>query len=91
MSPARQGTSGLGLDAQRKTVADSIGPCSARVASEFTEIESGKRCDRPELTKALQACRAFGAKLVIAKLDRLSRFEPGSESVLRYFAPRAFK
>jgi DNA invertase Pin-like site-specific DNA recombinase len=43
------------------------------LVSEFTEVESGKRADRPELEKALQACRVFGAKLVIAKLDRLSR------------------
>jgi DNA invertase Pin-like site-specific DNA recombinase len=38
----------------------------------FTEVESGKKDDRPELSKALQACRVYGAKLVIAKLDRLS-------------------
>jgi DNA invertase Pin-like site-specific DNA recombinase len=43
------------------------------LVSEFTEVESGKRNDRPELAKALQACRVYGAKLVIAKLDRLSR------------------
>ena len=40
---------------------------------DFTEIESGKRSDRPELEKALEACRRHKAKLVIAKLDRLSR------------------
>ena len=38
-----------------------------------TEVESGKRSDRPELEKALKACRKHKAKLVIAKLDRLSR------------------
>jgi DNA invertase Pin-like site-specific DNA recombinase len=41
--------------------------------AEFTEIESGKRNDRPELEKALAACKKQKAKLVIAKLDRLSR------------------
>ena len=40
---------------------------------EFTEIESGKRNERPELAKALAACKRQKAKLVIAKLDRLSR------------------
>jgi DNA invertase Pin-like site-specific DNA recombinase len=40
---------------------------------EFTEIESGKRNDRPELDKALAACKKHKAKLIIAKLDRSSR------------------
>jgi DNA invertase Pin-like site-specific DNA recombinase len=44
-----------------------------RVVKEFVEVESGKKADRPQLAKAFQACRLFGAKLVIAKLDRLSR------------------
>jgi DNA invertase Pin-like site-specific DNA recombinase len=44
-----------------------------QVVAEFTEIESGKRNDRPELERALVACKKQKAKLVIAKLDRLSR------------------
>ena len=44
-----------------------------KVLQEFVEIESGKRKDRPQLAKALAACRIYGAKLVIAKFDRLSR------------------
>src|ERR1700732_1164122 len=43
------------------------------LVDEFTEIESGKRNDRPELMKALAACKKYKAKLIIAKLDRLSR------------------
>src|ERR1700737_4701393 len=43
------------------------------LVDEFTEVESGKRNDRPELEKALLACKKLKAKLVIAKLDRLSR------------------
>ena len=43
------------------------------MVDEFTEVESGKHSDRPELAKALAACKKRKAKLVIAKLDRLSR------------------
>jgi DNA invertase Pin-like site-specific DNA recombinase len=45
----------------------------AELVAEFTEIESGKHSDRPEPAKSLDACRRQKAKLVIAKLDRLSR------------------
>src|SRR3954454_18950413 len=45
----------------------------SRLVAEFTEIESGKQSDRPALAKAFQACRLRRAKLVIAKIDRLSR------------------
>lgn len=73
VSTARQGASGLGLDAQREAVGHFLNGGSWRVVAEFTEVESGKRADRPELARAIQACRLYGAKLVIAKLDRLSR------------------
>ena len=39
----------------------------------MTEIESGKKPDRPKLTEALRLCRAAGATLVVARLDRLAR------------------
>jgi DNA invertase Pin-like site-specific DNA recombinase len=73
VSTARQGRSGLGLDAQRKAVEDFLNGGDWKVVKEFIEVESGKRADRPQLAKALQVCRVHGAKLVIAKLDRLSR------------------
>ena len=69
----RQGRSGLGLEAQRKAVEDFLNGGNWRLVAEFTEIESGKHSDRPALAKAFQACRLRRAKLVIAKLDRLSR------------------
>src|SRR5580700_2625623 len=73
VSTARQGRSGLGLEAQRKAVTDFLNGGNWTLVREFVEVESGKKANRPELEKAFQACRVFGAKLVIAKLDRLSR------------------
>jgi DNA invertase Pin-like site-specific DNA recombinase len=44
-----------------------------KLAKEFVEVESGKKDDRPVLAEAIKACRQYGAELVIAKIDRLSR------------------
>jgi DNA invertase Pin-like site-specific DNA recombinase len=65
--------SGLGIEAQRKAVTDYLNGGSWTLAQEFIEVESGKRSDRLELAKALAACKKLKAKLVVAKLDRLSR------------------
>ena len=73
VSTQRQGKSGLGLEAQRNAVTEFLNGGNWSLVKEYVEVESGKRSDRPELAKAIQACRAYGAKLVIAKLDRLSR------------------
>lgn len=73
VSTARQGASGLGLDAQRVAVDTYLNGGNWSVLASFTEIESGKRSDRAELAKALTMCRLTGATLVIAKLDRLAR------------------
>jgi DNA invertase Pin-like site-specific DNA recombinase len=73
VSTVRQGKSGLGLEAQRNSVTEFLNGGDWSLVKEYVEVESGKRSDRPELAKAIQACRAYGAKLVIAKLDRLSR------------------
>lgn len=73
VSTARQGRSGLGLEAQREAVRVFLAGNAGELADEFTEVESGKHADRPELARALDACRLTGAVLVIAKLDRLSR------------------
>jgi DNA invertase Pin-like site-specific DNA recombinase len=70
VSTSGQGRSGLGLEAQRQAVHAFIG---AAPAHEFTEVESGKRSDRPELLKALDLAELTGSALIVAKLDRLSR------------------
>ena len=73
VSTARQGASGLGLEAQRHSIDAFATSRSAEVLARFTEIESGRNPDRPELAKALHLSKITGATLVIAKLDRLSR------------------
>jgi DNA invertase Pin-like site-specific DNA recombinase len=73
VSSDKQGKSGLGLDAQRKAVADYLDGGQWELVAEFTEIESGKRSDRPELEKAIAVCKKHRARLIIAKLDHLSR------------------
>jgi DNA invertase Pin-like site-specific DNA recombinase len=73
VSTDRQGRSGLGLEAQQKAVRDYLNGGAWELLEECVEVESGKNADRPELARALDACRKHRAKLVIAKLDRLSR------------------
>ena len=72
VSTDRQGRSGLGLDAQRAAVAAYIAG-QGELAGEFTEIESGKKADRPQLAAALDLAVRRRAVLVIARLDRLAR------------------
>jgi len=73
VSTARQGRSGLGLEAQREAVRIWATANNAQQIAEYTEIETGKRADRPKLAEALAHCRAARATLVVAKLDRLAR------------------
>ncbi|MBW6530745.1 recombinase family protein [Sphingomonas sp. RRHST34] len=73
VSTAKQGRSGLGLDAQRSAIDAFCSSRGCRPLGEYVEVESGKRDDRPELAKALHHAKVTGATLVIAKLDRLSR------------------
>ena len=73
VSTDKQGKSGLGLDAQKEAVHQRLNGGPWQIVGEFTEIESGKRASRPQLEAAIAACKKHKAKLVVAKLDRLSR------------------
>jgi DNA invertase Pin-like site-specific DNA recombinase len=75
VSTARQGESGLGLEAQRTAVVNFVGSLNgqAEIVKEFVEVESGKNADRPVLAEAVRECQANGYVLLVAKLCRLSR------------------
>ena len=73
VSTDKQGRSGLGLEAQKAAVKAFLDGKGWPPVAEFVEVESGRKADRPELARALEACRLYRATLVIAKLDRLSR------------------
>jgi DNA invertase Pin-like site-specific DNA recombinase len=73
VSTERQGRSGLGLEAQQAAVATYLNGGDWRIVAEFTEFESGRRSDRPELDKALGAARLHRCPLVVSKVDRLTR------------------
>jgi DNA invertase Pin-like site-specific DNA recombinase len=73
VSTAKQGASGLGLEAQHAAVAAFLAGRTDKLVATYQEIESGKLNERPELAKAMEHARLTGSKLLIAKLDRLSR------------------
>jgi DNA invertase Pin-like site-specific DNA recombinase len=73
VSTSKQGRSGLGIEAQRQAVASYLNGGNWKIVGEFTEVESGRRGDRPELDKALAAARVRQVPLVVAKVDRLTR------------------
>src|SRR3954463_2950083 len=73
VSTDKQGRSGLGIEAQREAVARYLNGGNWKLVREYLETESGKRSDRPKLSKALGHAKAIGATVVFAKLDRLTR------------------
>jgi DNA invertase Pin-like site-specific DNA recombinase len=73
VSTSQQGKSGLGIEAQRAAIASYLNGGRWKIIEEFTEVESGKRSDRPQLEAALKAARVRRAPLVVAKVDRLTR------------------
>jgi DNA invertase Pin-like site-specific DNA recombinase len=73
VSTDKQAKSGLGLEAQKEAVQQRLNGGRRQIVEEFVEIESGTRVSRPQLDAALAACKKQKAKLIVAKLDRLSR------------------
>lgn len=73
VSTARQGESGLGLEAQMDAIGRYAATAGSSVVQTYREIESGRRSDRPELLRAIAHAKRLRGRLVIAKLDRLAR------------------
>jgi DNA invertase Pin-like site-specific DNA recombinase len=73
VSTEKQGRSGLGLEAQQEAVRVFLAERNAKAVGSFIEIESGRKNGRPKLEEAMDMARAYGAVLLVAKLDRLAR------------------
>ncbi|WIA55050.1 recombinase family protein [Sphingobium sp. WTD-1] len=87
VSTRKQGNSGLGLEAQKQAVAAII---DAPLLAEFTEVESGRNNDRPQLKAAMDYASLTGATLLVAKLDRLSRNAAFLNSLIDSHVPIRF-
>jgi DNA invertase Pin-like site-specific DNA recombinase len=73
VSTAKQGVSGLGIDAQKAAIAAHVAKTGCKLVGSYTEVESGRKSDRTELGRAIAHAKRAKATLVIAKMDRLSR------------------
>jgi DNA invertase Pin-like site-specific DNA recombinase len=72
VSTAKQGKSGLGLEAQKETVRAFVEK-EGELIGEYVEVQSGRKDNREELWKAIRVAKEQKAKIVIARLDRFSR------------------
>src|SRR5215208_4859184 len=77
VSTRQQQRSGLGIEAQRATVARFAEAERIQIIAEYVEAETGKGADaldrRPQLAAALAAAKAAKCCVLVSKLDRLSR------------------
>ena len=77
VSTQRQQRSGLGIEAQRATVARFAEAEGLTIIAEYVEAETGKGADaldrRPQLAAALAAAKSAKCSVLVSKLDRLSR------------------
>ena len=73
VSTQKQGQSGLGMEAQKQAVSEFLNQFGGQLVAEFVEVESGKKADRPEFSKAADYAELSNASVLVAKLDRLSR------------------
>lgn len=76
VSTVKQGTSGLGLEAQQEAVHRFTQTRDFTIVQEFTEVQSSNRKknkERPLLKEALKLCKETNAALIVYKLDRLER------------------
>ena len=73
VSTKRQGASGLGLEGQRTAVEAYARTIGAKVGAWYTEVESGKKADRPQLARAVGHAKRSKVTLCVAKFDRLAR------------------
>jgi DNA invertase Pin-like site-specific DNA recombinase len=72
VSTARQGASGLGLEAQKAAVARYLNGGNWSIKAEFIEVESGRKSNRPELERALATARLHRIPLIVANVSRLT-------------------
>ena len=77
VSMQRQQRSGLGIEAQRATIARFAEAERITLIGEYVEAETGKGADaldrRPQLATALAAAKSAKCTVLVSKLDRLSR------------------
>lgn len=73
VSTKRQGSSGLGLSAQKEINRDYVKSVNGEIVETFQDVESGTHRDRPGLWQAIEYCKLNKTTLLVAKLDRLAR------------------